>query len=148
MSAVLGELVAEWRGGPAVHALVEKLTRELGRVDEPFVGEPLPDDLVRGRLPDGIASAWVFVLRPRTRNPAHYHPNSAQHTAAIAGGGTLFLDGEPTALVDGRLYVIPAGAPHAFEPGAEPLAVLSFHTVPPDELVEIEVHGGASRTYR
>lgn len=150
----LGPLIEEWRRAAPVLELTRELMAELAAGTEPFVGRPLPDELVRGRLPAPLASAWVFVLRPRTRNPAHVHPNSTQLTAVIGGGGTCFAGEEARELqpfdasrVEETLFVFPAGTPHAFEPGPEPLVVLSFHTVAPEDLVEIEVDGQAARRY-
>jgi quercetin dioxygenase-like cupin family protein len=152
--SALGALIEEWRGAPEVLDLTRVLVDELRAGTEPFVGRPLPDELVRGRLRAPVASAWVFVLRPRTRNPAHLHPSSTQYTAAISGGGTCYVGAEAIELepfdrarTERTLQVIPAGTPHAFEPGAEPLVVLSFHSVTPEELVEIEVESGAARGY-
>jgi quercetin dioxygenase-like cupin family protein len=152
--STLGALIEEWRHDAGVMAMARELTAELDAATEPFVGRPLPDELVRGRLPAPVASAWVFVLRPRTRNPAHLHPGSTQYTTAIAGGGICYLGDEAVVLVPfdvsrtkDTLLVIPPGTPHAFEPGDEPLVVLSFHTVAPEALVEIEVERGTARRY-
>jgi quercetin dioxygenase-like cupin family protein len=150
----LGPLIDELRRAPAVLDLARELEAELAAGTEPFVGRPLPEEMVRGRLPAPIASAWVFVLRPRARNPAHLHPNSTQYTAVIAGGGKCYAGDQAFELepfepsdAERTLRVFPAGTPHAFEPGAEPLVVVSFHTVPPEALVEIEVEGRAARRY-
>jgi quercetin dioxygenase-like cupin family protein len=151
---VLGELVQEWRSAPALLRATAELERKLAACEEPFVGLPLEDGLVRGRLPPGIASAWVFVLRAGSRNPAHLHPNSTQYTTAIRGGGRGFFGEQEVALRTfdaadpaGTIHVIPPHTPHAFAPGAENLVVVSFHTVAPAELVEIEVGSTRSRTY-
>ena len=124
---VLSERVQEWRNAPA---------------------------LVRGRLPAGVASAWVFVLRAKSRNPAHLHPNSTQYTAAIRGGGSGFFGEREVALRTfdpadpaATIHVLPPGMPHAFAPGSENLVVISFHTVAPEDLVEIEVETDRRRTY-
>ena len=47
----------------------------------------------------------------------------------------------------GTIHVIPPNTPHAFAPGSEDLVVVSFHTVAPEELLEIEVASARSRTY-
>jgi quercetin dioxygenase-like cupin family protein len=150
----LGALVEEWRIAPAVLRAIAELERQLAACEEPFVGLPLEEALVRGRLPAGVASAWVFVLRARSRNPAHLHPNSTQYTTAIRGGGTGFFGEREVALRSfdaadpaGTIHVIPPNTPHAFAPGGENLVVVSFHTVAPGELVEIEVASARSRTY-
>jgi quercetin dioxygenase-like cupin family protein len=121
----------------------------------PFASrEPLPASMIRDRLPPGIASAWVFVLRASHRNPAHQHPNSTQHTAVIRGSGTGIFGTREIALrtfdvahPDETIHSIPPGTAHAFATGADGLVVLSFHTVAPEELVEIEVETARSRTY-
>ena len=152
--SALGLLIEAWRRAPAVLGMARELANELAAGTAPFVGRPLPEDLVRGRLPAPIASAWIFVLRPHTRNPAHLHPNSTQYTAVIAGGGTchgsdgaVVLAPFDLSCMERTLQVFPAGTPHAFEPGDEPLVVLSFHTVVPESLVEIEVESQATRRY-
>jgi hypothetical protein len=150
----LTRLIERWRLEPEVLALASELETELGAGSAPFVGRPIPERIVGGRLPPPIVSAWVFVLRPRTLNPAHVHPNSTQFTAAIRGGGKYCADGsggeverfDPERAQE-TLLVFPPGTAHAFEPGGEPLVVLSFHTVAPDELIEIEVQSGAARRY-
>ena len=151
---LLGRLIEEWRRASVVLRLARELAAELDAGVEPFVGQPLPEDFVRGRLAAPIASAWIFVLRPRTRNPAHFHPNSTQYTAVISGSGTCYTDDgvielEPFDVLrpERTLLVFPAGQPHAFEPGEEPLTVLSFHTVAAEALVEIEVSSQATRRY-
>jgi hypothetical protein len=150
----LGSLIEEWSRAPELERLVRELELELEGSAEAFVGRPLPEAIVRGRLPPPVASAWVFVLRSSTRNPAHVHPNSTQFTAAIRGGGRSFVGGLPAPIelfepsrADSTLHVFAPGTPHAFEPGCEPLVVISFHTVAAQELVEIEVESGAARRY-
>lgn len=150
----LGRLVEEWRDAPEVLRTMDELATGLAACDEPFLGLPLAEPLVGGRLPRGIASAWVFVLRASHRNPAHLHPNSTQYTTAIRGSGTGHLGGEEVALrlFDAAfpaetIYVIPAGVAHAFATGRDGLVVISFHTVVPELLVEIEVESSKRRTY-
>lgn len=147
-------LIEEWRRAPAVLELARVLAEELDAGTEPFVGRPLPEDLVRGRLAAPLASAWVFVLRPGTRNPAHLHPGSTQITAVIQGEGSCTVGDRSRTLAPfdpsapaRTLVVAPPGVPHAFEPGPEPLVVLSFHTVTPEALVEVEVGSQAVRRY-
>lgn len=151
---VLSDLIEAWRETPALLRAITELERQLASCDEPFVGLPLEEGLVRGRLPPGIESAWVFVLRAKSRNPAHLHPNSTQYTAAIRGGGRGFFGEREVALRSfdaadpaGTIQVIPPGMPHAFAPGSEDLVVVSFHTVAPEDLVEIELDSARTRTY-
>ena len=89
----LAELVDGWRKVSQVRDIVRELTESVLAGKEPFLGKPLPQELVHGRFPPGIESAWVFVLKPKTRTPAHRHPNSVQHMAVIDGGGMYFIGG-------------------------------------------------------
>src|SRR5262245_60335227 len=150
----LARLIDEWRRAPFLLEIERALGEELAAGTEPFAGRALPDEIVRGRLPEPVRSAWVFVLRPRTRNPAHVHPGSTQHTAVIRGGGRCYSGEQAIALepfdasrAERTLLVFPPGTPHSFEPGDDPLVVLSFHTVAPEALVEVEVESRAERTY-
>lgn len=150
----LAELVDGWRRVSQVRAAVAELTKQVLGGKEPFLGKPLPDELVQGRFPPGIQSAWVFVLKPETLTPSHKHPNSVQHMAVIEGSGRFIIGAKEDylqpfdpAFPERSIYVIPEGVPHAFEPGHEPLVVLSFHTVPADKLVEVEVASERKRTY-
>ena len=150
----LAELVEGWRRVSQVRAAVAELTKRVTTGKEPFLGQPLSDELVHGRLPPGIESAWVFVLKPQTLCPPHKHPNSVQHMAVIEGGGRYiigakadFLQPFDPAFPERSIYVIPEGVSLAFEPGHEPLVVLSFHTVPADQLVKVEVASEKKRTH-
>ena len=147
-------LVEEWRGDRGVQSLIAELETQLAACDEPFVGSPLPERAVARRLPANIASAWVFVLRRNHRNPAHLHPNSTQYTTVIAGDGVGYFGAERNLLLpfdlarpDETIYAIPPGTPHSFDTGSEGLTVISFHTVAPELLVEIEVDSARARTY-
>lgn len=151
---VLAELVDGWRRVSQVRDIVQELTASVLKGQEPFLGKPLPEELVHGRFPPGIESAWVFVLKPKTRTPAHKHPNSVQHMAVIEGGGLYTIGGKSDYLQPfdpafpvRSIYVIPQNTPHAFEPGHEPLVVMSFHTVAADRLVEEQVESERTRTY-
>lgn len=150
----LANLVDGWRKVSPVRAIVDELTRRVMTGKEPFLGMPLPDELVHGRMPPGIESAWIFVLRPKTKSPPHKHPISTQHMAVIGGNGAFeigkkrdYLQPFDPAFPVKSVYVIPPNTPHSFDPGHEPLVLMSFHTVPADQLVEIEVESGRRRKY-
>lgn len=152
--AKLAQLVEGWRQTSAVRALADDLADKVLRGKAPFEGAPLPDSLVKDRLPPGIVSAWVFVIKPKTRAPLHKHPNSIQHTSCIAGTGATTI-GRRTDVIQPfdpayplkSVYVIPEGVPHAFEAFNDPLVLLSFHTVLPETLLEVEVESGQQRRY-
>ncbi|MGA9750442.1 MAG: hypothetical protein WBS54_01500 [Acidobacteriota bacterium] len=152
--AKLAALVDGWRYTTPVKALVQELTEKLSKGGAAFEGAPLPEETVTDRLPPGIKSAWVFVLKPQTLTPAHQHPNSVQYTSVIAGGGTghvgdksFYLQPFDPAFPELSVLVISEGTPHAFEVGNEHLVVLSFHTVRAEELVEVEVETQRPRRY-
>jgi len=140
----LAELVDGWRRVSQVRAAVAELTEGVLKGKDAFLERRLPDELVRGRFPPGIESATVLVVRPQSRTPGHKHPNSVHHLSVIEGGGSFhigsrsdFLQPFDPAFPDRSVYVIPEGVPHAFESGHEPLVILTFHTVPLAELVEV-----------
>ena len=45
------------------------------------------------------------------------------------------------------IYVIPEGVAHSLESFNEPLVILSFHTVPAEDLEEVEMESGRRRKY-
>lgn len=145
----LHELIGGLKETTAVRSLCKDLEARLRRSRAPYEGAPLPEDLVRGRLPVGVLSAWVFVLPPDQPTPPHRHPGSVQHSAVIAGGGWGWVAGRrfelqpyDPAFPERSLLVIPEGAPHAFQPGHEGLVLMSFHTVPAEALREEPVEVG------
>ncbi len=129
---------------PAVAArladLVAKLERRLAEEPgTPMVWEPLPLAAF-GALPAEIASGWVFVLRGGTELPAERHSNSHQRSLGLKGSGRFELraDGQwvPTAMTDGAWGCAPRGTWHRWFAAPEGLALLSFHTVVSEELME------------
>jgi oxalate decarboxylase/phosphoglucose isomerase-like protein (cupin superfamily) len=139
---------------PLIDQAVDAAHRMLATSQEPFGWEFL--DVGPGELPDGIGSAAVFVLPAGTSPPGHHHPNSTQHMRVLAGGATVTLrPAAGPARHDPVRYgvgarrpwlVIPEGVVHEIEvPPGEDLVVLSFHTVPQDDLLEVSAAG--ERTY-
>jgi mannose-6-phosphate isomerase-like protein (cupin superfamily) len=133
---------------------VDVARRMLATSREPFGWRFI--DLGARDLPDGIRSGAVFVLPAGTTPPGHHHPNSIQHMRVLAGRAVVTLQSrESTARHDPGRYgvgterpwlVIPRGVVHQLEvlPEAE-LVVLSFHTVPEEDLLEVSAAG--ERTY-
>jgi hypothetical protein len=109
--------------------------------------EPVPLDVYGPTLPDEVRSSWVFILRGGMASGAERHPNSRQRMTSWKGGGDFrihdgrrwrshFLTSDPRAPLEERWVSI---APMAWHQGVVPeknWVVLSFHTVPADELVE------------
>ena len=135
--------------GPLITEATDAARRLLATSREPFGWRFI--DLGATRLPDDISSGAVFVL-PAGTTPAHHHPNSVQHMRVLAGRGLVTLrpaEHDPARYDVGTQrpwLVIPRGVVHQFEipPEAE-LVVLSFHTVPEEDLLEVTVDG--ERTY-
>jgi quercetin dioxygenase-like cupin family protein len=152
--AKLASLVEGWSRTTQVRSLAAALTAKVLKGKSSFEGAPLAEELTRGRLPAGIQSAWIFVLRPKTKTPLHKHPNSVQYTSAIAGTGTItigrrfeVLQPFDPAYPDKSVYVIPENTPHAFEVYNDPVVVMSFHTAKAEEIVEVDVEEGTRRKY-
>jgi hypothetical protein len=109
--------------------------------------EPIPLSLYGAGLPEDVRSSWVFILRAGATTGAERHPNSVQRVVAYRGCGDLqtWRDGEwfSHPLVDqcsapfaARWLSIPVNVWHqAVVPGRD-WVVVSFHTVPADELIE------------
>jgi mannose-6-phosphate isomerase-like protein (cupin superfamily) len=151
----LAQLVGGWGKTSLVRSVTEDLIAQLEKSKQPFAGASLPTEFTKGRLPPGIRSAWIFVIKPKAKPPLHRHPNSIQHMAVLSGGGHYtigrrndVLQPFDPAFPERSLYVIPENMPHTFEPANEHLVVMSFHTAADDELVEEEVESGSRRKYR
>lgn len=99
-----------------------------------------------GPLPEGIASAGLFVLPARSRPAPHRHPNSIQHMRRLSGEARvrLTLDGEVMDRLvgaDERWVVIETDATHQIDVEDREFVVISFHTVPQEELLEVTQTG-------
>jgi hypothetical protein len=110
--------------------------------------EPFPLDVLATTLPPEIRSAWVFVLRAGADTGAERHPNSHQRMMSFEGSGDL-QTGEPgkwqsnvlvsrlDAPLEQRWISIPPNVWHRpVIDAAADWAVVSFHTVPAEELIE------------
>jgi len=133
--------------------MIESSKKKIEKSKEPFIWEVLSERLLGESFPEGIRSAWMFFLRPNTSCPSHRHPNSVQYSAIVEGGGTIRIGEEQKEIQifdpvrRQAWYVIRKDVPHQFITGDRTNVVLSFHTVPPNELVEVETSTGRSRFY-
>jgi hypothetical protein len=109
--------------------------------------ESVPLELYGTALPSEIRSSWIFVLRRGVTTGAERHPNSIQRMASLSGGGDFqvhdgerwrshLLAGDPRAALEERWISVPANTWHQGVVGERDWLVVSFHTVPADELVE------------
>ena len=132
-----------------IRSVVVRVREQLARKkDALMTWEPFPLDLLATRLPPEIRSAWVFVLRAGADTGAERHPNSHQRMMSFEGSGDLqtgepgkwqsnVLVSNPDAPLDRRWISIPRNVWHRPVIGKDvDWVVVSFHTVPAEELIE------------
>ena len=132
-----------------IGSIVARVREQLARKEDALMSwEPFPLDVLATKLPPEIRSAWVFVLRAGADTGAERHPNSHQRMMSFEGGGDL-QTGEPgkwqsnvlvsdsEAPLEQRWISIPTNVWHrpVIDTAAD-WAVVSFHTVPAEELIE------------
>jgi hypothetical protein len=143
-----------------IQPIVERVRAELTRKRDALMAwEPIALTLFSGALPSGIRSSWVFILRAGANTGAERHPNSHQRMMSFQGTGDMQTETEPAGrsahasseivwqshiLVSGpeasleqRWISIPQNVWHqpVVARGAD-WVVVSFHTVPAEELIE------------
>jgi len=129
--------------------IVERVRAELAHKTEAVMTwESIPPTLFGRALPPGIRSAWVFILRAGADTGAERHPNSHQRMMSFKGSGDMqtgepggwqsnVLVSDPEAPLERRWISIPPNVWHRPVVGTDAdWAVVSFHTVPADELIE------------
>ena len=130
-------------------SVVVRVREQLARRKDALMSwEPVPLDVFATTLPPEIRSAWVFVLRAGADTGAERHPNSHQRMMSFEGSGDLqtgrpgkwqsnVLVSEPDAPLERRWISIQTNVWHrpVIDANAD-WAVVSFHTVPAEELVE------------
>src|SRR5262245_9782479 len=132
-----------------IRSVVVRVCEELARRKDALMSwEPVPLNIFATTLPTDIRSAWVFVLRAGADTGAERHPNSHQRMMSFEGSGDLqtgepgrwesnVLVRDPDAPLERRWISIPANVWHRPVIDAETdWAVVSFHTVPAEELIE------------
>jgi hypothetical protein len=136
---------------PVVERVRAKLFRETGAL---MTWEPIPLTIYGAVLPDAIKSSWVFVLRAGANTGAERHPNSRQRMMSFRGSGDMQVQGgssapnneswqsnllisDPHAPLEKRWISIPQNVWHRPVISKEAdWVVVSFHTVPAEELIE------------
>ena len=115
--------------------------------DAVMAWETVPLSAYGEGVPDGIRSSWVFVLRAGATTGAERHPNSHQRMTSCRGSGdfqirpdeewcSYHLVSDPNQPPENRWLSIP---PNTWHQGVVPdanWALVSFQTVPEDELIE------------
>jgi hypothetical protein len=130
-------------------SVVLRVRGELARKKDALMSwEPIPLHIFVTTLPPEIRSAWVFVLRAGADTGAERHPNSHQRLMSFEGSGDLqtgdpgnwqsnVLVSDSDALLESRWISIPTNVWHRpVIDAAADWAVVSFHTVAADELIE------------
>ncbi|HVI82388.1 MAG TPA: hypothetical protein VM717_06555 [Chthoniobacterales bacterium] len=142
-----------------IQPVVERVRADLARKPVALMAwEPIALETF-GLLPPSIQSGWIFILRAGADTGAERHPNSHQRMMAFAGTGDMKLDakgtpneveaesevawrshvlvGEFDLPLDRRWVSIPKNVWHrpVIPKGAD-WVVVSFHTVPAEELIE------------
>jgi hypothetical protein len=137
----------------AIAPVVERVERKLGEDPTAVMAwEPLPLSIYGRSLPDFIRSSWVFILRARTATGAERHPNSQQRMMSYRGIGDMQTGGpgrwqsnplvsDPVADLEQRWISIPVNVWHQCVVPEGNWVVVSFHTVPAEELIEERPQG-------
>ena len=142
---------------PVVQRVRTRLSQETGAL---MAWEPIPLTTYGGALPDTIKSSWVFVLRAGTNTGAERHPNSHQRMMSFQGSGDMqtgrkrknrgdVIDWKSNLLIsdsdappEKRWISIPQNVWHQPVISEEgDWVVVSFHTVPAEELIEERPQG-------
>jgi hypothetical protein len=112
--------------------------------------EPIPLSAFATSLPPQIRSAWIFILRGGANTGPERHPNSHQRMMSFIGSGDLqtregadqswtsnILVSDKSKPLEQRWMSIPRNVWHQpVIPPGEDWVVVSFHTVPAEELIE------------
>ena len=151
---ILSSLTKKALGIPYILETIKLLKKEILRSDESFIWKALSEQLLEETFPNEIQSGWIFVLKPDTTTPSHYHPNSVQYTTVIEGQGRIKIGEkeEEVRIFDSRRtspiwYIIPENVSHSVTITNRAMVIFSFHTCPTKELVEVETSSGRSRVY-
>ena len=131
-----------------INAIADKLISILkSKTKDSLVWESLPLIFFGSDLPPEIRSSWVFVIKPNICTGAERHPNSHQRMMSFRGRGDLqvkekekwcsnFLVSTRALPLEKRWVSILPGTWHQAITGEACWTVVSFHTVPSDELIE------------
>jgi hypothetical protein len=157
LDAVVGSTELRAKIKPVVDRVCAALAQKPETV---MTWEPIPLETFRQKLPPEIRSGWIFVLRAGVDTGAERHPNSHQRMMTLHGAGDMrvragralspwqsnVLVSEPSAPLERRWISIPPNVWHRPVVGKDAdWVVVSFHTVPAEELIEEkldEVGGG------
>jgi len=132
----------------SIDAISRRVEQSLCAASEDLLAwAPVPLNLYVEKLPEAIRSSWVFVIRADSDTGAERHSNSHQFMMSYKGQGDLqvkkgdrWLSKNLVSDFDKKLgerwVSIPPGTWHRVFTGEANWTVVSFHTVPADELIE------------
>ena len=144
----LEELIRQPAAMTVIESIAARVERQLERDQAASLAwEPVPLEAYAGKLPPGIRSSWVFILRASTTTGAERHPNSHQRVMSYRGSGDLQvmvdhvwqsnpLISEWFEPIERRWLSIPPFVWHQAVMPESNWVVVSFHTVPSHELIE------------
>jgi len=144
-----------------ISPVISRVRAQLARKPEALMTwEPIPLKVFGGALSEEIRSSWVFVLRAGADTGAERHPNSHQRMMSMEGSGDMrtadppshkatawqeaeivwrsnLLVSDPAAPLEQRWISIPPNVWHRPVISNDmDWVVVSFHTVPAEELIE------------
>ena len=144
-----------------INPIVDRVRAALSQQPEALMTwEPIAVEIFEQTLPPEIRSGWIFVLRAGADTGAERHPNSHQRMLTLRGTGDMkteskkgelrikkdeklihwqsnVLVSEPVAPLERRWISIPPNVWHRPVVGRDvDWVVISFHTVPAEELIE------------
>ena len=151
----LDQILRSERVQTLIRPVVERVRAKLSREATSFMAwEPIPLTVYCGVLPGAVKSSWVFVLRAGANTGAERHPNSHQRMMSFRGSGDMqvqedssapkddgwqsnTLTSDSDAPLEKRWISIPQNIWHQPVISKEAdWVVVSFHTVPAEELIE------------
>jgi ureidoglycolate hydrolase len=147
----LDELLRSKEVREQIMPIIERVRADLAQKPAAIMAwEPIPLTTCGAGLPPGIRSSWVFILRAGVSTGAERHPNSHQRMMSFDGSGDLqvragldspwqsnVLTSDPGATLEQRWVSIPQNIWHQPVVAKEAdWVVVSFHTVPAEELIE------------
>jgi hypothetical protein len=147
LDAILGQSAIRAQIQPVVDRVGANLAQEQKAV---MAWEPIPLTIFGNALPPALRSSWVFILRAGANTGAERHPNSHQRMMSWECTGDLqvrvglesswrsnVLISDPKAPLERRWISIPQNIWHQpVVPEGGDWVVVSFHTVPAEELIE------------
>lgn len=144
---LLNEVASRESAVSLIGEILPRLKQQLEESGELMAWQIVPLSAFGDGLPDGIRSCWIFVIRAGAETGAERHPNSHQRSLSLTGSGTFEVHEEatwsshPLASVEAtsseqRWVSIPPATWHRLFAGSEAWAMVSFHTVAPNELIE------------